>query len=378
MPACRCRCWHWSWWRPQLAARRRPRRRRGDRHPHAAPPVPHVHLLHVRRQPSRRAPATPRRPWSSTVPPARRGAPTDCPRPIGARANPFPRSDREIAAPYAHFAVRTVSRRAGARVSGGDRSIRRAGGARLCVAAHRRRRDRRSHRCNGAARRRSWTACRASCRPTPAPSLRTAGCSPTLGPEYRAYASVGRTFQDARLYPELSVRETMLVALEKEERPTFTSALLRAPWQVASERRAEARADEALAYFRAHRLRIDANRRSPDRCPPHMRARHRRVATAAAHPARRAHRRDPPSGGRPVRRPHPPAARGARLRDPAYRARHGLVMGLCNRIYAMEAGRVIAEGKPRDVARDPPSSAPTSARTPHHRALFDSDRAASA
>ena len=31
----------------------------------------------------------------------------------------------------------------------------------------------------------------------------------------------------------------------------------------------------------------------------------------------------------------------------------GLVMGLCDRIYAMEAGRVIAEGTPRDVAHDP-------------------------
>ena len=174
-----------------------------------------------------------------------------------------------------------------------------------------------------------------------------------LGPEYRAYASVGRTFQDARLYPELTVRETMLVALEKEERPTFTSALLRAPWQVASERRAEARADEALAYFG---LTGYASTPIGD-LPTGVRRTCALAAVVLQRP--RLILLDEPTAGIPQAEVAQFGDLIRRLRDELDCAilliEHdmGLVMGLCNRIYAMEAGRVIAEGKPRDVARDP-------------------------
>ena len=174
-----------------------------------------------------------------------------------------------------------------------------------------------------------------------------------LGPEYRAYASVGRTFQDARLYPELTVRETMLVALEKEERPTFTSSLLRAPWQVASERRAEARADEALAYFGLTGYAATAIGDLPTGV--------RRTCALATVVLQRPRLilLDEPTAGIPQAEVAQFGDLIRRLRDELDCAilliEHdmGLVMGLCNRIYAMEAGRVIAEGKPRDVARDP-------------------------
>ena len=42
--------------------------------------------------------------------------------------------------------------------------------------------------------------------------------------------SLARTFQDARLYPGLTVLETVLVALDRTDRTDTLSALVAAPW----------------------------------------------------------------------------------------------------------------------------------------------------
>jgi ABC-type branched-subunit amino acid transport system ATPase component len=174
-----------------------------------------------------------------------------------------------------------------------------------------------------------------------------------LGPEYRAYASVARTFQDARLYPGLTVRETMLVAQEPTERPTFFSALLRAPWQRESERRAAAAADEALRFFGIDRY---ADVHVSD-LPTGVR---RTCALATVLLQRpKLVLLDEPTAGLPHAEVLAFAPLIRRMRDELDCAvlliEHdmGLVMELCDRLYALEAGRNIAEGLPRDVANSP-------------------------
>jgi ABC-type branched-subunit amino acid transport system ATPase component/ABC-type branched-subunit amino acid transport system permease subunit len=174
-----------------------------------------------------------------------------------------------------------------------------------------------------------------------------------LGPEYRAYASVARTFQDARLYPELTVRETMLVAQEATERPTFFSALFRAPWQRDSERRAMAAADEALRFCGIEHY---ADVHVGD-LPTGV----RRTCSLATVLLQRPKLilLDEPTAGLPHAEVLAFAPLIRRVRDELGCAilliEHdmGLVMELCDRLYALEAGRNIAEGAPKDVASSP-------------------------
>jgi ABC-type branched-subunit amino acid transport system ATPase component/ABC-type branched-subunit amino acid transport system permease subunit len=174
-----------------------------------------------------------------------------------------------------------------------------------------------------------------------------------LGPEYRAYASVARTFQDARLYPGLTVRETMLVAQEPTERPTFFSALFRAPWQRDSERRAATAADEALRFCGIERY---ADVHVAD-LPTGVR---RTCALATVLLQRpKLLLLDEPTAGLPHTEVLAFAPLIRRMRDELDCAvlliEHdmGLVMALCDRLYALEAGRNIADGAPQDVANSP-------------------------
>ncbi len=171
-----------------------------------------------------------------------------------------------------------------------------------------------------------------------------------LGPEYRAYAAVARTFQDARLYPELTVRETMLVAQEPTERPTFFSALLRAPWQRESEVRVLAVADEALRFCGIEQY---ADVHIGD-LPTGV----RRTCSLATVLLQRPKLilLDEPTAGLPHTEVLAFAPLIRRVRDELGCAilliEHdmGLVMELCDRLYALEAGRNIAEGAPKEVA----------------------------
>src|SRR5207302_8769812 len=70
-----------------------------------------------------------------------------------------------------------------------------------------------------------------------------------LGPECRAHLGVNRTFQDARLFPGLTVRETILVALHRHSPVGLLSSLVHAPWVSFSERRLRQRAADILDSF---------------------------------------------------------------------------------------------------------------------------------
>jgi len=65
----------------------------------------------------------------------------------------------------------------------------------------------------------------------------------------RARAGLGRTFQQARLFPDLTVRETITTALEGRERTRLTATLLALPTYRRAERRKRADADELIDFL---------------------------------------------------------------------------------------------------------------------------------
>jgi branched-chain amino acid transport system ATP-binding protein len=70
-----------------------------------------------------------------------------------------------------------------------------------------------------------------------------------LAPARIAAAGVARTFQNVRLFGQLSVLENLLVAGESERRAEIVSALLRLPANARAERALRARATELLDGF---------------------------------------------------------------------------------------------------------------------------------
>jgi ABC-type branched-subunit amino acid transport system ATPase component len=172
-------------------------------------------------------------------------------------------------------------------------------------------------------------------------------------PEDRARLGLVRSFQDCRLYPELTVEETLLVA-EDARRPT---KLLASTFRMPSARRAERDKKAAvdrlldrfgLARFRSHTIGelSTGTRRVVDL-----------AAIASAQP--RLLLLDEPTAGI--------AQREAEAFGPLLRRLNKLtgatvlivehdvplVFSLCDRIVVMEAGRVISEGSPDQVQRDP-------------------------
>src|SRR3546814_448081 len=67
-----------------------------------------------------------------------------------------------------------------------------------------------------------------------------------LPPHLRARRGLGRSFQTALLYPRLTTRECVLVALESQHRTELVPSLLALPPAVRTEARARAAADEVL------------------------------------------------------------------------------------------------------------------------------------
>jgi ABC-type branched-subunit amino acid transport system ATPase component/ABC-type branched-subunit amino acid transport system permease subunit len=174
----------------------------------------------------------------------------------------------------------------------------------------------------------------------------------SLAPEFRAAAGATRSFQDARLYPGLTVFETVQVALESERRGGIVSAVLAMPWT----RRLEA--DKSADAARI----IDTLNLGDYRDTPvgELSTGVRRVVDVATVLARRPRLilLDEPTAGLAG----PEVARFAemlrRVREELdcsiLLIEHdmGMIMSLSDRIYALELGRVIAAGSPDEVRND--------------------------
>lgn len=169
----------------------------------------------------------------------------------------------------------------------------------------------------------------------------------------RARLGLGRTFQSAALFPELTVLETVQVALERRHRTPLLATALCLPSATRRERRTRAEASDLVGFLGLGRY---ADHHISD-----LSTGTRRIVELAGLLALDA----------PVLCLDEPTAGVAQREAEAFgpllvevRREMGssmlivehdmpLIMGLSDRVYCLEAGRVIAHGDPATVREDP-------------------------
>jgi ABC-type branched-subunit amino acid transport system ATPase component/ABC-type branched-subunit amino acid transport system permease subunit len=169
----------------------------------------------------------------------------------------------------------------------------------------------------------------------------------------RARAGLGRTFQAATLFPELTVRETVQLALEARRRTSFWGSLLVPPYTIRLERARAAEAAELVDFLGLGRY--------ADRFIAELSTGTRRIVELAAVLAvgPRVLCLDEPTAGVAQREAEAFGPLITRVREELGATliivEHDLplIMSLSDRVYCLEAGAVIAEGPPAAVRNDP-------------------------
>ena len=175
----------------------------------------------------------------------------------------------------------------------------------------------------------------------------------TLSVAARARNGLGRTFQTARLFPELTVQETVQVALEARGRTPFVGTALALPSarRLAAARSAEA--DELIDFFGLGRYGQEfivdlstGTRRIVELA--NLMALDARVLCLDEPTAGLAQRESEAFGDLLV-------AVQRELKTSMLVIEHDmpLIMSISDRVYCFEAGQVIAEGVPADIRSDP-------------------------
>jgi len=174
-----------------------------------------------------------------------------------------------------------------------------------------------------------------------------------LLPYERAARGIGRTFQGVRLYPSLSVLDNLLVSFHAHMKGGLAANALRLPRARGSERRARDRAREVMDIIDlgpyetkpAGALSFGTLRMTELACllmlTPQM--------ILLDEPASGIAQRETEALGPLLRRIRD--ALGATILIIEHDM--PLVMGLSDRIYCLDLGRVIAEGTPKTVQSDP-------------------------
>jgi ABC-type branched-subunit amino acid transport system ATPase component/ABC-type branched-subunit amino acid transport system permease subunit len=169
-------------------------------------------------------------------------------------------------------------------------------------------------------------------------------------PEARSAAGLVRSFQDAALFATLTVHDILVVALEASDPTTFVAALL---GRRTAERRRAAAADEVLDRFGLRPYR--------DRRIQELSTGTRRITELACLVAQRPTLLllDEPAAGVAQRETERlgDVLRGLRdelgLTIVVIEHDIPLIMGLADRVVAMDGGVVIADGPPAEVRADP-------------------------
>ena len=164
---------------------------------------------------------------------------------------------------------------------------------------------------------------------------------------------LGRGFQAAKLYPDLNVRETLMVALEAREKSLLVPSMLALPPSPASERRKAAEADEIIAFLGLGGF--------ADNYIAGLSTGTRRIVELGSLLAVDAQvlLLDEPTGGVAQKETEAFGPLIRRIQQELNAAvvviEHDmpLVMSISDRVYCLEAGSVIAEGDPETVRNDP-------------------------
>jgi ABC-type branched-subunit amino acid transport system ATPase component/ABC-type branched-subunit amino acid transport system permease subunit len=172
-----------------------------------------------------------------------------------------------------------------------------------------------------------------------------------LGPVQMARAGIARTFQNARLFEDMSVLDNVLVGLHHSFRSGLRDVLLRSPRCCREERAAQRRARRLLRL-----VGLQAHQSQPAGSLPYGQQRLLEIARALA--------QDPclllldePAAGLTQPETRALAALIRRIRDRGVGVlliehQMDLVKGLCDTITVLDFGRSIAQGTPRRVLAD--------------------------
>ena len=171
-------------------------------------------------------------------------------------------------------------------------------------------------------------------------------------PHEVAHAGLARTFQNIRLFANLSAIENVMIGRHMRTRAGVLGAVFRTRGTRAEEAAIEARAQELLDY-------VDIGHRANDvaRSLPYGDQRRLEIARAlATDPKLLA--LDEPAAGMNASETVVLRKLIEKIRDDGVTVlliEHDmkLVMGLCDRVLVLEYGKVLAMGKPAQVQRDP-------------------------
>ena len=174
-----------------------------------------------------------------------------------------------------------------------------------------------------------------------------------LPPEMRPFHDVGRSYQSARLFPGLTVTEALLVAVERHDPTSVLGAVLGLASARASEKAKRQKVDELIA---ATGLGV-----YKEKLIGQLSTGTRRVVDLASILAQRPRLLllDEPTSGLAQRETEAFGPLIRRVKEQLGCAvliiEHDMVLigELCDRVYALESGRVIADGSPDAVRNDP-------------------------
>jgi branched-chain amino acid transport system ATP-binding protein len=176
----------------------------------------------------------------------------------------------------------------------------------------------------------------------------------SLGPDARARRGLGRSFQDGRLFPALTVSETIAVALERsvEVRDPVLAAL-NFPAVADSEEKVSARVDELIDLMKLGAFR--------DKFVRELSTGSRRIVDLACVLAHgpRVLLLDEPSSGIAQRETEALGPLLLRIRDLTGASvliiEHDvpLLTSISDRMIALDLGQIIATGRPDEVVREP-------------------------
>jgi branched-chain amino acid transport system ATP-binding protein len=163
---------------------------------------------------------------------------------------------------------------------------------------------------------------------------------------------LARTFQNIRLFPEMTALENVMVAVDAHARTSVPGALLRLPRMKAEELRTRDRAMELLDFMNLTQRKDEYARNLP-----YGDQRRLEIARAMGTAPKLLLLDEPAAGFNPNEK-RDLAALIRRIRDEGYTVlliEHdmSLVMSVCDRITVLDFGKHIAEGQPAAIRSNP-------------------------